>query len=167
MEWHEHFATDKFHLLYLSLLYFRSMVRSVRFGVWSRKLSNVGQSLDGWQKIYYFELLRASEGTLSRWSRLHLQSLAPTPGLTSGRRPVVKIIAESLSLHDEKQVVPTPLSGIRVGERKKSLLYFSSMAPRTVRHVFAEVKQFWSIIGWVSKNLLSRACPCPSCICDR
>jgi hypothetical protein len=28
-------------------------------------------------KIYYFELLRASEGTLSRWSRLHLQSLAP------------------------------------------------------------------------------------------
>jgi hypothetical protein len=29
-------------------------------------------------KIYYLELLRASEGTLSRWSRLHLQSLAPT-----------------------------------------------------------------------------------------
>jgi hypothetical protein len=34
----------------------------------------------GWvTKIYYLELLRASEGTLSRWSRLHLQSLAPTP----------------------------------------------------------------------------------------
>jgi hypothetical protein len=30
-------------------------------------------------KIYYLELLRASEGTISRWSRLHLQSLAPTP----------------------------------------------------------------------------------------
>jgi hypothetical protein len=30
------------------------------------------------QKIYYLELLRASEGTLSRWSRLHLQSLVPT-----------------------------------------------------------------------------------------
>jgi hypothetical protein len=31
-------------------------------------------------KNYYFELLRASESnvTLSRWSRLHLQSLAPT-----------------------------------------------------------------------------------------
>jgi hypothetical protein len=28
--------------------------------------------------IYYLELLRASEGTLSRWSRLYLQSLAPT-----------------------------------------------------------------------------------------
>jgi hypothetical protein len=28
--------------------------------------------------MYYLELLRASEGTLSRWSRLHLQSLAPT-----------------------------------------------------------------------------------------
>jgi hypothetical protein len=32
----------------------------------------------GDQKFYYLELLRASEGTLSRWSRLHLQSLAPT-----------------------------------------------------------------------------------------
>jgi hypothetical protein len=29
-------------------------------------------------KIYYLELLRASEGTLSRWSRLHLQSLVST-----------------------------------------------------------------------------------------
>jgi hypothetical protein len=54
--------------------------RSVRFGVRSRKLSNValGKSLDGWPKIYYLELLRASKGTLIRWSRLHLQSLAPT-----------------------------------------------------------------------------------------
>jgi hypothetical protein len=47
--------------------------RSERFGVRSR---NVGQSLDGWPKIYYLELLRASEGTLSRW--LHSQSLTPT-----------------------------------------------------------------------------------------
>jgi hypothetical protein len=65
-------------------------------------------------KIYYLELLRASEGTLRRWSRLHLQSLAPTQfqgGLTSGRRTVVKIIAESLSQHDAKYVVPTPLGG--------------------------------------------------------
>jgi hypothetical protein len=35
----------------------------------------------------------------------------------SGRRPVV-IIAESLSQHDEKHVVPTPLSGIRVERRR-------------------------------------------------
>jgi hypothetical protein len=49
----------------------------VRFGVRSRKLSNVGQTLDGRLKIYYLELLRASKDTLSRWSRLHLQSLAP------------------------------------------------------------------------------------------
>jgi hypothetical protein len=46
--------------------------------MWSRKLSNVGQSLDGWPKINYLELLRASEGRLSHWSRLHLHSLAPT-----------------------------------------------------------------------------------------
>jgi hypothetical protein len=39
--------------------------------------------------------------------------------LTSARRPVVKIIAESLSQHDEKYVLPTPLSGIRVGKRKE------------------------------------------------
>jgi hypothetical protein len=33
----------------------------------------------GWvTKIYYLELLRALEGTLNRWSRLHLQSLVPT-----------------------------------------------------------------------------------------
>jgi hypothetical protein len=44
-------------------------------------------------------------GTLSRWSRLHLQSLAPTP---VARRADVrlaadrKIIAEFLSQHDEK-----------------------------------------------------------------
>jgi hypothetical protein len=40
-------------------------------------------------------------------------------GLTSGRRLVVKIIAKSLSQHDEKHVVPTPLNGIRVGGRIK------------------------------------------------
>jgi hypothetical protein len=33
--------------------------------------------------------------------------------------PVVKIIAESLSEHDEKHVVPTPLSGKRVGKEIK------------------------------------------------
>jgi hypothetical protein len=33
---------------------------------------------DGLPKIYYLELLSASEGTLSRWSRLQMQSLAPT-----------------------------------------------------------------------------------------
>jgi hypothetical protein len=73
---------------------------------------------------------RASEGKLSGWSRLHLQSLAHTPvsrrvdvkqavgWATSSsellwaddedRRPIVKIIAESLSQHEEKHVVPTP-----------------------------------------------------------
>jgi hypothetical protein len=40
-------------------------------------------------------------------------------GLMSGRHLVVKIIVESLSQHDEKYVVPTPLSGIRA--RKKNL----------------------------------------------
>jgi hypothetical protein len=52
--------------------------RLVRFDVRSRKLSNFGQSLNGGTKIYYYVLLRASEGMLSRWCRLHLQSLTPT-----------------------------------------------------------------------------------------
>jgi hypothetical protein len=42
-------------------------------------------------------------------------------GLTSGRRPVVKIIAEPLSQHNEKHVVPTHL---RVESRKKNRYYF-------------------------------------------
>jgi hypothetical protein len=49
--------------------------RSVRFGVRSRRLSNVGSGCHcmGDQKFIIVELLRASKGT-----RLHLQSLAPT-----------------------------------------------------------------------------------------
>jgi hypothetical protein len=36
-------------------------------------------SVIGWvTKIYYLKLFRALEDTLSRWSRLHLQSLPPT-----------------------------------------------------------------------------------------
>jgi hypothetical protein len=46
--------------------------------VQSCKLSNVGRSSDGWPKIYYLELLHASEDTLSSWCRLHLQALGPT-----------------------------------------------------------------------------------------
>jgi hypothetical protein len=47
-------------------------------GVRSRKLSNIGRSFDRWPKIYYLELLRASESRLNCWSRLYLQSLALT-----------------------------------------------------------------------------------------
>jgi hypothetical protein len=47
----------------------------VRFGMRSQKLSNVGQWM-GDKKKYYFVLLRAYEGTLSCWSRLHLHSFA-------------------------------------------------------------------------------------------
>jgi hypothetical protein len=62
--------------------------------------------------------------------RRHVKLLVPAAfavvsiggGLTSGRRPVVKIIAESLSQHDEKPVVPTPLSRIKVG---RSLFIFN------------------------------------------
>jgi hypothetical protein len=45
--------------------------------------------------------------------------------LTSGRRPVAKTIAESLSQHDEKHVVPTPLSGEK-GEEEEEFGSYSS-----------------------------------------
>jgi hypothetical protein len=47
-------------------------------GAQSRKLSNIGRSSNKWPKIYYLELHRTLESTLSRWSRLHLQLLTPT-----------------------------------------------------------------------------------------
>jgi hypothetical protein len=69
-------------------------------GVRKWKLSNVrkGQSSDR-TKIYYLELLRASEGTLSL-GPCYICSHLHQGGLTSGRRPVVKIVAEFLSQHD-------------------------------------------------------------------
>jgi hypothetical protein len=63
------------------------------------------RSVIGWvTKIYYLELLRALEGTLSRWSRLYLQSFVPTP--------VSRRVAESFEIffEIEKLVVLTLLS---------------------------------------------------------
>jgi hypothetical protein len=37
----------------------------------------------------------------------------------SVKRLVVKIIAKSLSQNDEKHIVPTPPSGIRVGKKEE------------------------------------------------
>jgi hypothetical protein len=65
-------------------------------------------------KIYYLQLLRASEGTLSRWSWLHLQSLAPTP---VSRRVVNCWIFTAQ--HDEEHVVPTPLSAGKEKEEEE------------------------------------------------
>jgi hypothetical protein len=48
-------------------------------GVRSRKLNTVSMASLRMGDQNNVQLLRASEGTLSRWSRLHLQSLAPTP----------------------------------------------------------------------------------------
>jgi hypothetical protein len=63
------------------LLSFSEEVDGPAISVLGRAIAEAKQrwSVIGWvTKIYYLELLRASEGTLSRWSRLHLQWLAPT-----------------------------------------------------------------------------------------
>jgi hypothetical protein len=50
--------------------------RSVRSAIVEAK-QRFQRSVIGWvTQIYNLELLRASEGMLSRWSRLHLQSIA-------------------------------------------------------------------------------------------
>jgi hypothetical protein len=71
------------------------------------------RSVIGWvTKVYYLELLRASVSTLSCWSQLPLQSLAPAS--ISRRvdvRPIVKIFAESLTHHDENMLYRTHLVG--------------------------------------------------------
>jgi hypothetical protein len=48
----------------------------------------------------------------------------------SDRRPMVKIIAESLSQHDEIHVVSTLLGVVKVGERK-SLFYILGTVSQT------------------------------------
>jgi hypothetical protein len=53
--------------------------RSVRSGIAEAKQLSQWSVIRWVTKIYDLDLLRASEGTLSRWYRLHLQSLAPTP----------------------------------------------------------------------------------------
>jgi hypothetical protein len=57
-----------------------------------------------------------------------LQSLAPTPvsRRVDVRQPVVKIIAESLSQHDEKHVEPTCVSSCCDEKTYRFNMFFSS-----------------------------------------
>jgi hypothetical protein len=111
-----------FDVLMLVLCIYIIILRGARWSS-TRKLNNDrrGQSLDGCPKFVYFELLRASEGTLSRWSRLHLQSLASTP---VSRRVDVRQAAGCKNKCRIfitiwwKHIVLTPLSGISVGRRR-------------------------------------------------
>jgi hypothetical protein len=88
----------------------------------SRKLSNArkGQTSDRWPKLLsrappcfrrHVELLvPAAFAVVSTYSSFK-ESWRQAP-------PVVKIIAESLSQHDEKHVVPAPFTGIKVGKKE-------------------------------------------------
>jgi hypothetical protein len=80
-------------------------------------------SVKGWvTKIYYLELLRASEVTLSRWFCLQLQSLASTPisrmvdvRQAAGRKNNCRISHSLIKKH----VVLTSLTGVRVRKIKE------------------------------------------------
>jgi hypothetical protein len=53
-----------------------------------------------------------------------------------------------------RRVVPTLFSKIR------KCWWWTGPAVSALPRAFAEVKQRWSVIGWVTKNSLSRAPPC-------
>jgi hypothetical protein len=55
------------------------------------------------------------------------------------RLPDVKIIVESLSQHDEKHVVPTPLSGIRVGRRRRTVCNMLDNPPNAMSAILLVV----------------------------
>jgi hypothetical protein len=77
-------------------------------------------------------------------------------GLTSGRRPFVKIIAESLSQHDEKHIVPTPLSGIRVGEKRLFIVIRSTYLFPLLGYRPLWIRNFLTITNDLSTNDRSR-----------
>jgi hypothetical protein len=56
---------------------------------------------------------------------------------------------------------------VSVLENYKSILYkeeeLDGPAISALRRAVAEVKQRWSVIGWVTKNLLSGTPPCRPC----
>jgi hypothetical protein len=84
-------------MLSMKLLFFLFVVElnGPAFSALQRAIAEVKQcwSAIGWvTKMYYLELLRALEATLSRWSRLHLQLLAPRTGhawWVMARSPIV------------------------------------------------------------------------------
>jgi hypothetical protein len=54
----------------------------------------------------------------------------------------------------------TILIASRINNSASKLEELNDPAVSALRRAFAEVKQRWSVIGWVTKNLLSRALPC-------
>jgi hypothetical protein len=90
--------------------------------MWLRKLSNI-LKVPKSSKFIISSFL-AWEGMLSRWSQLHLQSLAPAPVSSrvdirqaDGGKNNFRIFITTLWKH----VVSTLLSGIRVGRRKRNV----------------------------------------------
>jgi hypothetical protein len=114
----------------------------------------------GWvTKIYCLELLRASEGTLSRWSRLHLQSLAPTPvswrvnvRLAAGRKNNCRMIITTCWKHQ-----PTALSGKKNGSYHLILMVkYIHYHSRFILEGVAEASQIFLRDAHVLPKLLAK-----------
>jgi hypothetical protein len=116
---------------------------SVCFGVRSRKLSNVDQSLDGWPNIYYLELLRASEVTLSYWSRLHLQSLAPAKphwARVEGYGPFSLCVIHKESLCPSSE----DINRLMMKQRWTCLIWYFIISPR--HPLCTKMTKLWGIL---------------------
>jgi hypothetical protein len=87
----------------------------------SRKLSNVrkARSSDGWLNLLSWVFTCLGRHVIPLVSAAFSIVSTPFPRRVHARQATgCKLISESLS-HDEKYMVPTPLSGIRVGKRKR------------------------------------------------
>jgi hypothetical protein len=84
-------------------------------------------------KIYYLELLHTSEGTLNRWSRLHLQSLAPTP------------VSRTVDVRQAPGV--------------SSMLILRMLRIKITRNFVIHVINNITILNWISTKLLIRIVP--------
>jgi hypothetical protein len=89
--------------------------QSARHTIVEAKQRSYGPVIGRVTKIYYLSVSTLVVGPDCICSRLY--PLQFPGGLTSGRQPVVKIVTESLSQHDENMLYRS-LSGIRVGKRK-------------------------------------------------
>jgi hypothetical protein len=102
---------------------------TVRFGVRSRKLSNFGQSLDEWPKIYYLEFLCVSEGIgpgciCSRWH-------PPIRTRSKGLERYFRYFSETFTFYYNDLAIrnTAPVDGKRIAVWPESISGVSSVGP--------------------------------------
>jgi hypothetical protein len=101
----------------------------------------------GWVTKIFLELLRALEGTLSCWLRLHLQSLAPTPfpRKVCIRQSACRKIScrmQCFSQHGERHVEPNPLIRIIIPHTNNNTYIIASQIFLLDAHVLPKLLNY-------------------------